>query len=153
MKFQNKVNADSEAWNRWTSAASVNVGGCSTNEISGIRLLFITRMSSQIMVPSTSRANTGDAPTKTLAKPAWPGKNGRLVSCQTCRTQAARPSKSAISAVPNQTCFLPALIWVRPTEAMIALTTTRPMIRAPWTLFGGVRLDGYQLPNEFSDRR
>ena len=42
------------------------------------------RISSQIMAPSTTTRKTGVAPTKTLANPALPGKNGRFSSCQIC---------------------------------------------------------------------
>ena len=66
MKFQNSVNALSDPWNRCTSVASANVGGCSVNEMAGMCLHRITRISSQIIVPSTSAPNTGAAPVKTL---------------------------------------------------------------------------------------
>src|SRR5215472_3604133 len=61
----------------------LNVGGCSTNEISGIRLAVITKISSQIIVASTRIVKTAEVPTNTLAKALSPGRKGRLASCPT----------------------------------------------------------------------
>src|SRR5215470_17270654 len=155
MKFHNRVNALNDAWNRCTCAASVNVGGCSTNEISGICLARITRISSQIMTPSTSTARTGEAPTNTLAKPLAPGWNDKEVSCQICTAAATTPSASVTEAAISHTPRLPALSCCRPADCISALTTIRTMIVVPTPTLGLVASAplGYQSPCEFRERR
>ena len=137
MKFQNRVNALSEAWNRCTTAASVKVGGCSMNEISGIVLARMTRISSQTIVPSTRKAKTGDAPTKTLAKPlapGWNGSDGQLPDLHRGGSQPPGPARPRRR--PSQAPFLPPLSSRSPAAWMAALTTIRPMISAPCHIFG-----------------
>src|ERR1700689_3233603 len=151
MKFQYSVNELSDAWNRCTCAAAAKVGGCSTNETSGIRLPPATKTSSQTMVPSTSTANTGIAPVKQLASPPSPGWNGSVVSCQIWKPTAASPRTSATPAAASQGDLRPALIWVRPSDCTIALSTTRPMMTAPCHGFGPTKCGGTKLPCEFTD--
>ena len=75
---------------------------------------------------------------KTLAKPDWPGWNGRLSSWKICSATATRPRTSATTAEMNQALLLPPLISCSPTVWIIALTTTRAMIAAPYPACGGV---------------
>src|SRR6266567_4302591 len=146
MKFQNSVNALSEAWNFCTAAASSNVGGCSTNEISGNCLPLITRISSQITVVSSSTANTAEAPTNTLAKALAPGWNGSVASCRIWNVTATTTSASASSAKPDQADLRPALSCCRPNDWAAALTTTAATITAPSHACGPVKPAGCHRP-------
>src|ERR1700684_427778 len=97
-----------------------------------------SRICSQIITVRQTDTATGKTPTKTLAKPDWPGWNGRLSSCQTVSATAARPAIRATSPAIIQGPLLPALIRCKPTVLSTALTTTRAMIAAPYPACGGV---------------
>ena len=56
------------------------------------------------------------------------------------------PSTRAASAAPNQGCFRPALICVRPKDCPAALTTSSTMITVPSPIGGPPKPFGYQSP-------
>ena len=110
-------------------------------------------VSSQIIAASTMTMKTGVVPTKTLAKPALPGKKCRFSSSHTCSPIPASPSTRATTALACQARLLPALIRVSPTSWSTALTTTSAMITAPAQGCGPLNPAGCHIPCEFSDRR
>ncbi len=90
------------------------------------------RISSQIIVPSTTTMNTGQNPTKTLANPDAPGRNGRFVQLpdlqpdgRETQHQGHQPRR------PRQALLWPALIRCSPAVCTSALTTISTMTAVP----------------------